>query len=201
MKSPFYVVEDFVSPLMCEDLVDIANFTVPDVDPDGRPLVTIRTHDNIQQALYERFYSLIPSLEQYYGFTYKGMEQINVEWLPEGSTLSPHAENSSYVRSKWLRTKHRDFTGVLFMSDYQKSPSFDDEFEVYGGKLEFPQHQFGFNPTRGTLIVFPSDPHFINLSSTVMAGNLYQARFQIASEPLFLYDSTQYKGNFKTWFK
>lgn len=200
MKSPFYVIREFISPLLCEGLIANLDWNVPDLDKEGNPIKTFKTNDRGQQVLYDRFVSIIPTLEQYYSFSYRGMEDIIFEWFPEGSSGIVQCENSSYVRRKWLRTKQRDFTGILFLSDYQDKVPFDNEYEVYGGKFEFPQHHFGFNPQRGTLIVFPSDPHFLNITSQIYAGDLFQARFQLAAQVPYLYDPKEFPGNYTTWF-
>lgn len=201
IKSPFYVVDEFLSPLLCEQIVDDTDFLVPDEDADGHEIKTCKTaNDSVEWIIYERVNTLLPELQAYYQFLYKGTERTQIEWFPTGSSGECSCENSTFLRGKWLRTKQRDFTGILFLSDYQDSPSFDSDFEVYGGKLEFAQHQFGFNPTRGTLIVFPSDPHFINNTSTVLAGDLFQARIQIAAQYPFLYQPEQFPGNYTTWF-
>jgi len=200
VKSPFLVVEDFMSPLMCEDLIDTCDFTVPDKNKDGDEVKTVKTHDLAQDIVYRRLQQLIPTLEHYYGLEYKGTERIRFEWFPEGSSSAPQAENSMYVSGKWARIHQRDLTAVLFLNDYQEQPPFDSEYEVYGGKLEFPQHRFGFNPQRGTLIVFPSDPHFINLTSLVHVGDAYQARIQICAKVPYLYDPTKFQGNYLSWF-
>lgn len=200
-KSPFYVIQEFISPMMCEDLLDLCDFNVPDVDKDGRPVQTTRKHERAEGMVYERVLLALPELQAYYQFLYKGMERVAFEWFPEGSIGEHHSENSQLLRKKWLRTKQRDFTGVLFLSDYEDKTPFDGEFEVLGGKLEFPQHHFSFQPKRGTLVIFPSDPHFINVTSEVFAGDLFQARIQIAANMPYIYDPAQFPGNFTTWFK
>lgn len=200
-KSPFFVVQDFISPLMCEEIVDTLNFTVPDTDKDDYEVMTVKTNETAEQIIYERFLQLIPKLEEYYDITYKGMERIQFEWLPPMSQNEAHAENSNYLRGKWLRTRQRDLTAVLFLCDYQEQEDFEKEFEVYGGKLEFPQHKFSFNPARGTLVVFPSDPHFINITSTVLVGDLFQARIQLAAQVPYIYDPKRFPGNYTFWFK
>lgn len=199
-KSPFFVVQDFISPMMCEDIVDSLEFNVPDVDKDDRPIPTIKTSEIAEQVIYERFLQLIPQLEKYYNVSYKGMERVQFEWFPQGSEGEAHAENSNFLRGKWLRTKQRDLTAVLFLSDYQEHDQFEQEFEVYGGKLEFPQHKFGFNPQRGTLVVFPSDPHFINITSGVFIGDLFQARIQLAAQTPYIYQPRDFPGNYTMWF-
>lgn len=201
VKSPFYIVENFVSPLMCEDIVDALELTVPDTDKDDKDVLTIKTSEIAEQIIYERMLQLIPSLEEYYGVTYKGMERVQFEWYPQESVGDMHCENSNFLRGKWLRTKQRDLSAVLFLCDYQETNQFEQEFECYGGKLEFPQHKFGFNPKRGTLIVFPSDPHFINTSTTVIVGDLYQARIQLAAQSPYIYQPQNFKGNYLSWFQ
>lgn len=199
-KSPFYVIEEFISPLKCEELLDAVDFLVPDLDKHGNYVKTRKTNDRAEALVYERLLHVLPDIQQYYSIDYKGTERIQFEWFPTGSTGEFVCENSAFVRGKWLRTKHRDLTGVLFLSDYQEKTPFEQEYETYGGKLEFAQHQFGFNPQRGTLVVFPSDPHFINMTSTVHAGHLFQARIQLAAKVPFLYDPQAFPGNYTSWF-
>ncbi len=201
-KSPFLVFPEFISPLMCEELVDDMGFSVPDVDADMNPVLTKKTADHLDKLLYPRINSLIPTLEQHYtGFVYKGMERVTMEWIPESAQIDPACEAYEFLRKQWVQVRPRDLTAILFCTDYQDQPHFDREFEVYGGKVEFPQHAFGFNPQRGTLVVFPSGPHFINNTTNVMVGNAFQARIQLASQMPLIYDPRQYPGNYTTWFK
>lgn len=199
-KSPFFVVQDFVSPQTCEDIVDTLEFVTPDVDKDDNEVLTIKTNEAAEQVIYERFLNILPQIEEYYGIDYKGMERINFEWFPQGSMGEHHAENANFLRGKWLRTRQRDLTAVLFLSDYQEAEAIELEFEVYGGKLEFPQHKFSFNPTRGTLVIFPSDPHFINITTPVVVGDLYQARIQLAAKNMYIYNPQEFPGNYTMWF-
>lgn len=201
IKSPFFVVEEFLSPLMCEMIVDECSFYVPDTDKDGFNVKTIKTNHNAESIIYERLSSIIPTIEEYYNFTYKGTEPIQFEWYPVGSNSNPISENSAFLRGKWSRVKARDFTCILFLSDYQDKLPFESDYEVYGGKLEFAQHKFGFNPTRGTLVIYPSDPHFINNTALVLAGDLYQARIQIAANQPWIYNLTEFPGNYTNWFQ
>jgi len=200
-KSPFLVIENFISPLMCEQLVDACDFDFPDYDAKGNPIKMLRGHEENQEIIYERILPLIPKIEQYYEFEYEGMEAMVFEWYSPGVISDLHCENSQYLRKKWVQTQMRDFTGILFLSDYNDNVPFDSDYEVYGGKLEFPQHQFGFNPQRGTLIFYPSGPHFINANAPILVGDLYQAKIHIAGPKPYLYDPTQFPGDYTTWFK
>ncbi len=199
-KSPFFVIPEFISPMMCEDIIDLSNFTTPDRDKNEKPILTTRINEVVEALIFNRVSSIVPAIEQHYDCQYKGTEDIRVEWYPPGSNGSFRSENSKYIRQKWVRTSTRDLTGVLFLVDYQDQVPFDPMFEVYGGKLEFPQHNFGLNPQRGTLVVFPSDPHFINGTTEVAAGDLYQARFHIVNQNPYWYNPDGFPGDYTTWF-
>jgi hypothetical protein len=200
MTSPFLIFHEFVSPLMCEELLEHIDFNVPDVDVQGRTVKTVKTSELAQTIIWQRLMDHMPDIEKHFEIQYKGTERIKFEWLTEGASSAPYAENSEFLRGKWLRCKSRDLTGVLFLSDYQDNLPFDSDYEVYGGKLEFPQHKFGFNPKRGSLVIFPSDPHFINATTPIQAGDLYQARLQIVATQPLIYDPVKFPGNYLTWF-
>lgn len=201
-KSPFVVVRNFLSPMLCEQFSNKIGFTDPDIDhATGKPLRMVKFEDDVQTIVWSKLLTIIPSIEKYYGFEYRGAERIMCEWYSEGVQGEVGCENSTYLKKKWIRSRDRDFTGVVFLSDYQDTDQFDSEYEVYGGKLEFPQHHFGFNPERGTLILFPSVPHFINATANINAGELYQVRFHIAAKEPYLYNPSKFPGDFKNWFK
>jgi len=200
-KSPFYVIQNFLSPKQCEKIVDDLDFYSPDFDRDGNPVKMYRYREESEMTVFNRLQPLIPNLMEYYGAEYRATETIQFEYFAAGVAAEPICENSDYLRKKWVRTKDRDITGVLFLSDYNDNPPFDSEYECYGGKLEFPQHGFGFNPQRGTLIVYPSGPHFINASTTVLSGDLFQARIHMATKLPYLYDPSQFPGDYHSWFK
>ena len=202
IHSPFFVVPEFLSPLLCEEIVDSLKLTVPEYDKDDNPLASFRHHDVSEEAIYERIVPLIPEIEKHYNIEYHSSERVRFEWFPDGcSGEKLHCENSNYVRKKWLRVRNRDLSVVIALCDFQSTIPFDGDFEVYGGKLEFPQHRFGLNPQRGTLIIFPSGPHFINCTTEILAGDLYRARFHIAAQKPFLYNPTDFPGNFTSWLR
>lgn len=198
--SPFLVVEEFMSPLMCEDILDLVDFNVPDTDKDNQPIMTHKSCQQADMIIFERLQALIPTIQQRYGIKYKGTERMSYEWYTDGTSSRLGSENSEFLRGKWVRCKNPDLTAVLFLSDYLDIPEFDRYDEVYGGKLEFPQHAFGFNPMRGTLVVFPSDPHFINQTTKIHAGNLFQVRIQIVASEPYMYNPSDFPGNYTTWF-
>lgn len=200
-KSPFLIFQDFLSAKICEQIVDDLGFYTPDTNDEEDPIKMFRHHEPSQKIIWERYEPLIDGVMGYYDAAYRGTEMMTFEYLAEGTASEPLCENSNYVNKKWLRVRDRDITSLLFLSDYNDQPPFDNEFEVYGGKFEFPQHGFGFNPQRGTLIFYPSGPHFINANATIIAGDLFQVRFHIATKLPYLYNPLNFPGDFRSWFR
>ncbi len=199
-KSPFIVYQEFLSPLMCEEIIDNMDVTVPDIDKDGLPLPSTRHNDKSEKIIFDRFQRLFEGVGKYYGVDYRGTEKMLFEWYTSGSKGNLSCDSCDYINKKWVRSRDRDITSILFLSDYNQNAAFDSLYEVYGGKLEFPNHGFGFNPERGTLIMFPSTPHFLNAVAPVMAGDLFQVRIHIATQSPFMYQPGDFPGNFLSWF-
>jgi hypothetical protein len=127
---------------------------------------------------------------------------MSFEYYAQGfGGQKPQSENSSYLRGKWLRTKNFDFTGVLWLSNFNDKVPFDGEFEVFGGKLEFPQYGFSLNPEQGTLVIFPSVPNFINSITSISLGDLYQVRIRITAKLPYLHDPKKFPGTYIEWFE
>jgi hypothetical protein len=160
----------------------------------------MRAHEKSEHLVYTRVQELIPKIEQHYDYVHRGTESVMFEYYSEGTTALPHCENSNWVRKSWVRTRDRDITCLVFLNTYQGQVPFDNDYEVYGGKVEFPQHGFGFNPERGTMIVYPSGPHFINATSDIIAGELITARFHFAATMPYLYNPAKFPGDFRSWF-
>lgn len=204
VKSPFLVYQEFISPKMCQELVDMVSVAKLDVDQDGYPIKTERFHEPAQSIIFERFKALIPTIEAHYGFTYKGTEQLVFQQFPEGMKglgENPHCANSQFLRKKWVKIHPRDITGILWLKDYQDSVPLDPRIEVYGGKLEFPAYNFSLQPQRGTLMLYPAGPHFITATSPVLVGDLHCVRFHIAAEGIFLYQPAEFPGQWHEWFQ
>jgi len=201
-KSPFLVYREFISPKLCDQIIYDLNIFTPDLDSEDKPLRTIRTHDASEALIFDRFKTIRPLMEEHFKYEHQGTEVVRFEYLSEGVSVQHQCENSIWTKKKkWARVRNRDFTCLLFLNTYQDKVPFDTDFEVYGGKLEFPQHGFGFNPERGTLIVFPSGPHFINVLAPIIAGELYVARWHVAASLPYLYQPTNFPGDYRSWLK
>lgn len=204
-KSPFFIDQQFISQKTCDYVVDSSNFVEPDTDHNGRPICSATELDpHCTQLLYNRLEEILPQIEEHYGFDTRGVETMRITWMPEDAQDGSDVRcgNAAFVRKKWLKNKDRDLTCHLFLSTYNDASSdgFDDQFEVYGGKLQYPQYDFSFNPQAGTLIVHPSGPHFLHAFSQVLAGDLFYVTFHISSAMPHIYDPKNFPGNYKTWF-
>lgn len=200
-KSPFYVIPEFISPMMCEEIIDQLDFTVPDVDNKGNPVPSVKTEPDYEMYLFNEFQKYKDSISAYFESDHRATTEFTFTWFPKGSKGAMHSESSVYLKDKWVRIYDRDITCVLFLSDYNDIAPFDDDYEVYGGKLEFPQHGFGFNAQRGTLIAFPSEPHFLNGVTSILAGSLYLAKFHIATKAPLLFNPAKFPGDYITWLR
>ena len=200
-KPPFFIIDEFLSPLECEDIVSRSFYEFPNTD-SGVTLKSVTQNVLTQNRVLPYLEDIIPDLEAYFGFEHGGILPFNIECYPQGCKQEGlRAENSHQKEGKWMRVNDHDFTGIIFLKENGVETNFDDDFEVYGSKLEFSNHLFGFTPARGRLIVFPSAPNFVNTTISPKLGDLYQIRFQIVAMSPYNYDMKKFPGNYTTWFK
>lgn len=200
-KSPFLVFQDFLEDAACDRIASQVRVT-PSLDPEGVPQSMLRHHESSEVELFELFKPLIPKLEKHYGITYKGTEHLIFQQFPvtNKQAETPHCENAVFKRKKWLKVRDRDLTGILWLKNFQDQPPFDLDKEVLGGKLEFPVYQFGFQPQKGTLVVYPACERFISLTAPILVGELQCVRFHIAAEGIWIYNPQDFPGDYRSWF-
>lgn len=202
IKSPFLIIKDFISPLDCENIVGTYDNHFPDVDNKDRDIKTILSNPLYQQRVWERLSDYFDYIEKYYSVEVDSISHMDVEWYPEKCIQEElRCENSHYFAKKWSLINEYDFTVVVFLKDYNDKANFDQDFECYGGKIEFANHLFGINPQRGTAIIFPSNQYFLNRTLTPKAGSLFQLRMHLICTERFKYSPDNYKGNYSIWFK
>lgn len=201
-KSPFLVYQDFISPKLCDQIIDKIRVNEPTLDHEGVAMKMDRLNAESQHIIFSKLKPLIPEIESHYDFVYRGTEEILFQYFPvsKGLAEDPNCANSKFLRKKWVKIKDRDITGILWLKDYNDQTPLDTETEVYGGKLEFPQYNFSLQPQRGTLVLYPAYPHFITAISQVLIGDLYCARFQLSAEQ-WLYQPTNFPGSWTEWFQ
>ncbi len=197
--SPFLIIEDAVSPLQCEKIVDSVEFLSLDVDKLNRPIETTKTTDVGSDIIHKKIRQYQTDILAKYGSNILDIDKTRVIWSDSTVSPRPMCDNSTRIKDKWLRVHNRDLTAIVFMSDFNDRPPFDGEFEVYGGKLEFPSHGFGFNPVRGTMVIMPSDPHFTHVFSPISMGHLFVSKTFITLERPLIYSPKNFPGTWREW--
>ena len=203
-KSPFLVFQHFIEPEVCDQLA--LDVRVEPLKNDDEVLqATERFQTDAEIKIFEFFKPLIPKLEEHFnGFKYRGTEHLVFQQFPVSNgnaAEEPHCENAVFKRKRWVKVRDRDLTGILWLKDFHEAPPFDVKTQVLGGKLEFPVYNFGFQPQKGTIIIYPACERFISLTSSVLVGELQCVRFHICAEGVWLYNPEDYPGDFRSWFE
>ena len=199
VKSPFLIYEDAISPLQCERIVDSVEFITLDVNKQGKPIESTKTSDLGSSLIHAAIQTHAEEIATRYGAPILDLDATRVIWSDSTVSPRPLCDNSVRVQNSWLRVHNRDLVAVVFMSDFNDKPPFDSDFEVYGGKMEFPSHGFGFNPVRGTMIILPCDPHFTHLLSPISIGDLYISKTYITLERPLIYSPKNFPGTWSQW--
>lgn len=208
MKSPFIVVQDFLSPQVCEKIIEDNRVMSPDFDEDGTPKKLERFNLLWENEIAERFSHLTEEIKDRYDCVYRGLEKPLFQYYPENAKSpaeNPGCENSKYVRKKWVMHKDVDLVGFIWLKDFNSNVPVDPRFEVFGGKLEFPAYNFSLMPQRGSLILFPAGPHFITVISPIILGDLYQIKLNVCISSKnggrWFYQPTNFPGTWQQWFE
>lgn len=202
IKSPFLLIRNFLSPLEVENVL----LSVVDIRPDyldkKTPLRTVLRKPAVSMRIFNKIEEFADSIEQYYGTEIDEFHDVTIEWYPENcQQVNVECENCKPLNSRqWKRINNNDLTAIIFLKDYNKSADFDEDFEVYGGELEFLNHQFSITPERGTMVIFPSNQYFLNSIKSPKFGDAYILKLHMICKPSFKYDPKNYEGNYKLWF-
>lgn len=203
-KPPFFLVRNFISPLMCENIITDLGIhrTPPMMSQAGNPKEMLFVNKLNERRLADVFDRYIEELENHFGADYLGTHSIHFEWYPTGSKVK-NAKSDGYVLDRdnqWVRNKEIDLVGILWLNDYNPNgDTFDESYEAYGGKLEFPNFNISFNPERGSLVVFPTAPNFVYTISDVYGGDMTVAKFTIRTEKPYAYDANKFNHDPTEW--
>lgn len=202
IKSPFLLINNFMSPMECESLLASLDTYMPNCDKDKKAIKTTIRIPVFQNRIWQRMEHYFDNVEEYYGVEIDSVTPVDVEWYPERCMEEPQrCENSAYNGTKWSIFNDYDFTVVVFLKDYNDKPDFDEDFECYGGKLQMVNHAFSMTPRRGMAVIFPSNQYFINRTESPSYGDAFQLRMHIVCSERFKYDRRNYEGNYSIWFK
>ena len=166
--SPFFVIEDFISPLQCEKIRNskyVQKSNLPHVQTirDGQKLIVNSVLD-YKQEIETRFGGVMND----------DIKSLFLQF-PENPTVPCQAvqiDSWQFIRRKWTKVKNIDLIGLIPLKTYNSDVPIDVEFETYGSKIEFPNFNFGILPERGSLILFPSAPNFAYAISHNLLGGI-----------------------------
>ena len=209
IHSPFLVVENFISPSICEKLISELGIKDPTSDEAGKVFKNERILKDTEYVhlFKSRIQEHVSTIEQKYSASVVGMENpIFTQYFEDAKNpCEPHGcENAKYLRKKWVKVKDVDLVGFVWLKDFNNGVPLDPRFEVYGGKLEFAGYNFSLVPQRGTLVLFPAGPHFITAISPVLVGSLEQVKFSIKlkadNQGGWVYQPANFPGSYQEWF-
>jgi hypothetical protein len=200
-KSPFILWEDFIPQNQCEEILINLKHSIPNRNNKNVPIKTIKTNQLDEIRLMPKIDELLDHAEQYYGFKTLNVSPFDYEWRAEGyEAEQPRPDNGMFFNGKWIKSKDVDFTIIVFLST-SKDVSIKDTFlESFGGKLEFFNHKLTIAAKAGTVVMFPSNEHFLNTFSDVTLGNSNCARIQITATTPYDYKAENFPGDYRTWF-
>jgi hypothetical protein len=178
------------------------------VNLEGKPIKYehLVTEPASQAAIVRALEPHVSAIETRYGATVRGIELPVFQQYHENPNdpCELHGcENSRYARKRWVKVKDVDLVGFLWLKDFNGGVPLDPRFEVYGGKLEFAAFNFSLVPQRGTLVLFPADPHFITAISPILVGSLEQVKVTVklsVDGGPFFYQPADFPGTFQEWF-
>jgi len=200
-KSPFILVEDFLSLEQCEDIVLSMKHSIPDRNRENYPIKTFKTNALAEIRIMPEFDDFLDRAEPYYGFKTQAISPFMFEWYAEGfQGDSPKADNGIYTNGKWVKSGNVDFAVIIFLSTAKDTSISDTLMECFGGKLEFLNHNLTIKPKAGTMLMFPANSHFLNTFTEVGLGNLNCIRIHLAATTPYEYKMENFPGDYRTWF-
>ncbi len=81
IKSPFLIYQEFISPKLCEQIIDKIKVVEPTLDDDGFASKMERFNFESQEILFSKFKDVIPEIESHYNLKYRGTEEILFQYL------------------------------------------------------------------------------------------------------------------------
>lgn len=167
LKSPFFIIEDFLSPLQCDRLLGLNQ--VPNAGCCIRHL-----NEGQFSVVKNSITDYSDQISERYGCELSPDIKLLFQQFPENPSapaLNPHIDGWESFRKKWTKVKNIDLVGFIPLKSYCDSLPIDLNFEVYGGKLEMLNFNFSILPERGSLILFPAAPNFIHALSPINFGS------------------------------
>lgn len=187
-ESPFFVIEDLLSPLQCERLLKMnfvqnAGKCTRGLNQGNIPIVSHALSDYTEQ------------INQRYNAELSEDMKLLFQQYPEDATNPaqfPLIDGWEVSRRKWSKVKNIDLIGFIPLKSYCDSIPIDLSFEVYGGKLELMNFNFSILPERGSLILMPCVPNFVYAISPINFGTFEMIRVNYTFKSEWNFDIGMY---------
>lgn len=140
--------------------------------------------DYLENKLIFSLDPLIEKIEEYFNIKVDAISAFKFETYKEGYIPEKilKSDNSIYSNGKWVRYNDYDFSIIIALTEQNKSAKLKKEYDSYGGSILFPNHSIDIDMRRGDVIVFPSEPNFINYVNEIKLGNRIQIRIHIKKQ-------------------
>lgn len=206
MTSPIIIKQEFINPLLAEQITGSNRLYAPKITHYGEPIIV--DERPLQHDFSKIVISRISSLQNKIQTTYKSntlsVHSISIERFPENPRVAARGvgcENSKFIRKKWVIQKPIDLVGIVWLNSYNNLIPIDTSYEVMGGKLEFTNMNFSLMPQRGTLVIYPAGPNFITAISPLLIESLYQIKICMKLDAGWKYDISAYPSDWREWLK
>lgn len=200
-RGPIVRIDNFISPLFCEDIIDRSNNNIFNTDKENCPLKT-NIFNELTEIRYRPYLDdLIENLiDNYYSTEISYISKTVLEWFPENYKNRGYIlDGYNYLNQKWINTSDTDFITICFLNDYNNKPKFDNSYEVYGGEISFNNFNVTIKPARGTLFIFPAHPAFAYKINNVDMGNLFIVKNTLTSALKYTYNGSSFSGSPEKW--
>jgi hypothetical protein len=201
--GPILKIDNFISPLFCEDIIDRANSNICSVDANGNPLKTLIFNELTEIRYSPYLDDLIENLvDPHYGTEISYISKTTIEWFPENYKNIGHGiDGYHFLNKKWINTSDVDFVTICFLNDFCNKPNFDRLTDVYGGEIIFNNFNLTIKPARGMLLAFPANPAFAYRIDNVIMGDLFVLKNILTSESKYAYNASSFSGTPEEWVK
>lgn len=107
---------------------------------------------------------LIEHVEPRTGCTIEWYENPQLMCYPKGGWYGQHCDNANQdpKTGAYVRCIDRDISLLLYLND-----------DYEGGSLSFPAFNYTYQPRKGDLLFFPSDPRYLHQANMVDSGTRY----------------------------
>lgn len=196
MKSPFLILEEYLSPLQCENILnDLYCIDCIDFSDTNKKYCYPISDDALFNHLEKIIKSIYPKINEMYGVNCAKIEVIEYRLMRENTEATDfQAYNSVYLNGQWVRNEFNDFVITIMLTSHVQSTDdgLDAEFEHYGAGIQYPQHNVTFYSDRGGILIHPSDPHFIHNISANHLGTCALINVAVSCDNLYLYDPVSF---------